>query len=119
MAQLGSCERVVVEKDKSIIVSDGSQAEAVKDRIKQLEEEMEDIDSSFDQEKLQERIAALGGGVAKIKVGGPTETEVNDKKLRYNDAMSAVRSAQEMGIVPGGGSVLVHLANPEFIEGAK
>merc|ERR1719293_173223 len=117
--QLGSCERVVVEKEKSIIISDGAQADAVKERIKQLEEEILDTDSSFDQEKLQERIAALGGGVAKIKVGGPTETEVNDKKLRYNDAMSAVRSAKEMGIVPGGGSVLLYLTKPEFVDGVK
>mmetsp|Transcript_88366 Transcript_88366/g.279627 ORF Transcript_88366/g.279627 Transcript_88366/m.279627 type:complete len:611 (-) Transcript_88366:256-2088(-) len=117
--QLGSCERVVVEKEKAIIISDGSSAEAVKERIQQLEDEIADTDSSYDREKLQERIASLGGGVAKIKVGGPTETEVNDKKLRYNDAMSAVRSAKEMGIVPGGGSVLLHLARSDFAGGVK
>merc|ERR1719343_438313 len=119
MENLGTCERVVVEKEKATIISDGAQADAVKERMKQLEEEILDTDSSFDQEKLQERIAALGGGVAKIKVGGPTETEVNDKKLRYNDAMSAVRSAQEMGIVPGGGSVLVYMTKDEFAEAVK
>merc|ERR1719382_2143186 len=112
--QLGTCERVFVEKEKAIIMNDGTHAEAVVARIKQLEQEIDDASSSYDQEKLQERIAALGGGVAKIKVGGPTETEVNDKKLRYNDAMSAVRSAKEMGIVPGGGSVLLHLLQQQF-----
>merc|ERR550532_471103 len=115
-AQLGACEKVVVEKEKAIIVSDGSRASAVKERIGQLEREIDETDSSYDQDKLQERIAALGGGVAKIKVGGPTETEVNDKKLRYNDAMSAVRSAKEMGVVPGGGSVLLHLTEHAFVE---
>merc|ERR1719223_1183873 len=118
MEQLGSCERVFVEKEKAIIVSDGTYADAVAARIQQLEDEVEESSSSYDQEKLQERVAALGGGVAKIKVGGPTETEVNDKKLRYADAMNAVRSAKEMGIVPGGGSVLVHLSQPQFIEAA-
>merc|ERR1719382_758690 len=117
--QLGLCERVVVEKEKAIVVSDGAQADAVAARIKQLEDEIEETTSSYDAEKLQERVAALGGGVAKIKVGGPTETEVNDKKLRYDDAMSAVRSAKEMGIVPGGGSVLVHLTKPDFVESVK
>lgn len=118
-AQLGTCEKVVVEKDKTIIVSDGSFAEDVKGRIKQLEKEMSDTDSKYDKEKLQERIASLGGGVAKIKVGGPTETEVNDKKLRYTDAMSAVMSAKEMGIVPGGGSVLVYLTREEYLAKVK
>merc|ERR1719284_1893402 len=118
-AQLGTCEKLVVEKEKTVIVSDAQFADAVKERIGQLEALIDETDSSYDQEKLQERIASLGGGVAKIKVGGPTETEVNDKKLRYNDAMSAVRSAQEMGIVPGGGSVLVYMTKDEFAEAVK
>ncbi|CAE8672734.1 unnamed protein product, partial [Polarella glacialis] len=117
--QLGSCEKVVVEKDKAVIVSDGFTADAVKARIEQLEKLIEDTDSSYDQEKIQERIASLGGGVAKIKVGGATETEVNDKKLRYTDAMSAVRSAKELGIVPGGGSVLLYLSRAEFVDAVK
>merc|ERR1719223_386486 len=116
MEQLGSCERVFVEKEKAIIVSDGTYADAVAARIQQLEDEVEESSSSYEQEKLQERIASLGGGVAKIKVGGPTETEVNDKKLRYNDAMSAVASAKQMGIVPGGGSLLLYLQQPQFVE---
>merc|ERR550532_1971172 len=119
MDQLGSCERVVVEKEKAILVTDGSRAEDVKARIQQLEDEIDESNSKYDVEKLQERIAALGGGVAKIKVGGPTETEVEDKKLRYNDAMSAVRSAKELGIVPGGGSVLVHLTKPDFVASVQ
>lgn len=95
--QLGTCEKVVVEKEKAVLVTDGSHADSVKERIVQLEQLLEDTDSSYDQEKIQERIASLGGGVAKIKVGGATETEMNDKKLRYTDAISAVRSAKEMG----------------------
>merc|ERR1719223_449637 len=118
MEQLGSCERVFVEKEKAIIVSDGTYADAVAARIQQLEDEVEESSSSYDQEKLQERVAALGGGVAKIKVGGPTETEVNDKKLRYSDALNAVRSAKEMGIIPGGGSVLLHLSQKQFVDAA-
>jgi len=118
LEHLGTCERVVVEKEKAIIISDGANADAVARRIKQLQAEYDETTSSFDRDKLKERIAALGGGVAKIKVGGPTETEVNDKKLRYNDAMSAVKSAKEMGIVAGGGSVLLHLSQPQFEERA-
>eukprot|EP00927_Polykrikos_kofoidii_P067667 TRINITY_DN63114_c0_g1_i1.p1 TRINITY_DN63114_c0_g1~~TRINITY_DN63114_c0_g1_i1.p1 ORF type:complete len:630 (+),score=116.30 TRINITY_DN63114_c0_g1_i1:61-1950(+) len=114
--QLGTCERVVVEKDKTIIVNDGMAAEAVKARIQQLEAEVTETASSFDTQKLRERIAVLAGGVAKIKVGGATETEVNEKKLRYTDAMNAVRSANAMGVVPGGGSTLLYLMRPEFVE---
>jgi len=80
-----------------------------------MEDALEDA-SQYDRDNLLERIAALGGGVAKIKVGGATETEVEDKKLRYNDAMNAVKSAKELGVVPGGGSVLLHLARPEFAD---
>jgi len=116
MQQLGTCERVVVEKERAVIISDGSQAEQVQMRIEQLDREMDDTDSSYDKEKFADRIAALGGGVAKIKVGGATETEVNDKKLRYDDALQAVGSAREKGIVPGGGSILLHLQQQKYID---
>mmetsp|Transcript_20484 Transcript_20484/g.36793 ORF Transcript_20484/g.36793 Transcript_20484/m.36793 type:complete len:613 (-) Transcript_20484:88-1926(-) len=114
--QLGTCEKVVVEKEKAVIVSDSQFADSVKERIGQLERLIEETDSSYDAEKIQERIASLGGGVAKIKVGGATETEVNDKKLRYTDAMSAVRSAKEMGIVPGGGTLLMYLTADKYLQ---
>jgi len=112
---LGSCERVVIEKEKATVVTDGAHAEDVAERIALMEDALEDA-SQYDRDNLLERIAALGGGVAKIKVGGATETEVEDKKLRYNDAMNAVKSAKELGVVPGGGSVLLHLARPEFAD---
>merc|ERR1712136_102704 len=115
----GTCEAVVVEKEKSIIVTDGSHAEDIQRRIKQLQREAGETDNSYDKAKFRERIASLGGGVAKIKVGGATETEVNDKKLRFADAMHAVRSAQEMGFVPGGGSVLLYLGREDFRQGVK
>lgn len=117
--KLGTCERVVAEKDKTILVSDGSQDAVVRARITQLSSEAASATSVYEAEKLQERISALGGGVAKIKVGGATETEVNDKKLRYTDAINAVRSAKEMGIIPGGGSSLVYLSRPEFADSVK
>eukprot|EP00419_Tripos_fusus_P000873 CAMPEP_0172672718 /NCGR_PEP_ID=MMETSP1074-20121228/11721_1 /TAXON_ID=2916 /ORGANISM="Ceratium fusus, Strain PA161109" /LENGTH=552 /DNA_ID=CAMNT_0013489947 /DNA_START=128 /DNA_END=1786 /DNA_ORIENTATION=- len=112
---LGSCERVVIEKDKATVVTDGAHTEAVAGRIATMEDALEDA-SQYDRDNLLERIAALGGGVAKVKVGGATETEVEDKKLRYNDAINAVKSAQELGVVPGGGSVLLHLTRPEFAD---
>eukprot|EP00811_Abedinium_folium_P007078 NODE_1652_length_2409_cov_8.007450.p1 GENE.NODE_1652_length_2409_cov_8.007450~~NODE_1652_length_2409_cov_8.007450.p1 ORF type:complete len:662 (+),score=237.12 NODE_1652_length_2409_cov_8.007450:78-1988(+) len=112
--QLGSCERVVVEKDKAVIMTDGSHVDDVKRRIEQLEDLVDSTTSTFERQGLQERIASLAGGIARIKVGGATETEVGDKKLRYTDGMNSVRSALEMGIVPGGGSTLLWLAREEF-----
>merc|ERR1712115_310469 len=84
-------------------------AEAMEKRIQQIRTEAENTDSQFDKEKAQERIAALGGGIARIKVGAATETELKDKKLRYEDALNSVESARELGIVPGGGSCLAHI----------
>mmetsp|Transcript_48075 Transcript_48075/g.88576 ORF Transcript_48075/g.88576 Transcript_48075/m.88576 type:complete len:621 (-) Transcript_48075:151-2013(-) len=117
--QLGTCERIVVEKEKAIIVSSSEYAQDVQARIEQLENEMDLVSSDYDKEKLQERVASLGGGIAKIKVGGATETEMNDKKLRYNDAMAAVKSAKEMGIIPGGGTVLMYLATHDLDQQVK
>jgi chaperonin GroEL len=106
---LGTCERLVVAKEECTIVTDGVQAEAVTKRIASIRKEVEGSDSSFDKEKAEERVAALGGGIARIKVGAATETELRDKKLRYEDALNSVRSALEMGVVPGGGATLVYL----------
>mmetsp|Transcript_58154 Transcript_58154/g.138415 ORF Transcript_58154/g.138415 Transcript_58154/m.138415 type:complete len:625 (-) Transcript_58154:110-1984(-) len=117
--QLGTCERVVVEKEKAIIIGSADYSAGVQERIQQLENEMEDATSDYDKDKIQERIASLGGGIAKIKVGGATETEMTDKKLRYNDAMAAVKSAKEMGIIPGGGTVLMYLATEDFEQEVK
>merc|ERR1712157_54763 len=106
---LGTCERMVIGKEETTIVTDGKQAEAMEKRIQQIRTEAENTDSQFDKEKAEERVAALGGGIARIKVGAATETELKDKKLRYEDALNSVQSARELGVVPGGGSCLAHI----------
>lgn len=106
---LGSAERIVVQKEMTTIVTDGKQAEAITARIKQIRKEAETADTDFDRDKAKERVAALGGGIARIKVGAATETELKDKKLRYEDALNSVQSARELGIVPGGGACLAYL----------
>lgn len=111
MDMLGTAERIVVAKEQSTIVTDGKQEEAIEARIAQIRREAESADTDFDREKATERVAALGGGIARIKVGAATETELKDKKLRYEDALNSVDSARELGIVPGGGSTLAHLQN--------
>jgi chaperonin GroEL len=113
---LGRAERVVVGKELTTIISTGEHQEEVKKRIAQIRKEIEDTDSQFDREKGEERIARLGGGIARIKVGAATETELKDKKLRYEDALNSTKCALEEGIVPGGGTTLAFLAQkvPEF-----
>jgi len=106
---LGTAERVVVSKETTTIVTDGSQQEQIAARIAQIRREAEGADNEFDKEKARERVASLGGGIARIKVGAATETELKDKKLRYEDALNSVDSARELGIVPGGGACLAHL----------
>src|SRR6202044_290585 len=99
--------RVVVAKDNTTIVDGSGDAEAIKGRINQIKAEIENTDSDFDREKLQERLAKLSGGVAVVKVGAATETEMKEKKHRVEDALQATRAALEEGIVPGGGSALL------------
>ena len=106
---LGKARRVVVKKDSTTIVSEGN-SEAIKIRCEQLRKQISNTDSSYEKEKFQDRIAKLSGGIAVIKVGAVTETEMKDKKLRLEDAINATRAAVEEGIVPGGGTLLVHLA---------
>eukprot|EP00542_Grammatophora_oceanica_P010113 CAMPEP_0194045008 /NCGR_PEP_ID=MMETSP0009_2-20130614/16389_1 /TAXON_ID=210454 /ORGANISM="Grammatophora oceanica, Strain CCMP 410" /LENGTH=598 /DNA_ID=CAMNT_0038689725 /DNA_START=71 /DNA_END=1867 /DNA_ORIENTATION=- len=108
---LGTADRIVVGKESTTIVTDGKQEEAIEARIAQLRKEAELADTEFDKEKCTERVASLGGGIARIKVGAATETELKDKKLRYEDALNSVDSARELGIVPGGGACLAHLQN--------
>ena len=105
--QLGRARRVVITKDNTTIVDGAGDAEAIKGRINQIKGEIENTDSDFDREKLQERLAKLAGGVALIKVGAATETELKEKKHRVEDALSATRAALEEGIVPGGGVALL------------
>jgi chaperonin GroEL len=105
---LGTARRVVVTKDDATIVDGGGDKTAVEDRIRQIRNEIENTDSDWDKEKLQERLAKLAGGVCVIKVGAATEVELKEKKHRLEDAISATRAAIEEGIVAGGGSALVH-----------
>jgi chaperonin GroEL len=105
---LGSARRVVVTKDDTTVVDGGGDRAAVEDRVRQIRSEIENTDSDWDREKLQERLAKLAGGVCVIGVGAATEVELKERKHRIEDAVSATRAAIEEGIVPGGGSALVH-----------
>ena len=107
LSQLGRARRVVVTKDTSTIVDGAGDTTAIKGRINQIKAEIENTDSDFDREKLQERLAKLSGGVAVVKVGAATETEMKEKKHRVEDALQATRAALEEGIVPGGGVALL------------
>lgn len=118
MEDLGTAERIVIGKETTTIISTGEFEDAVKKRIEQINMELENTDSQFDTEKLEERRARLGGGVARILIGAATETELKDKKLRCEDALNATKAAMEQGILPGGGAALAHLAPgiPKFAE---
>jgi len=109
---LGTARRINITKDSTVIVAEGNEA-GVKSRCDQIRRQMEETESSYDKEKLQERLAKLSGGVAVVKVGAATETEMKDRKLRLEDAINATKAAVEEGIVPGGGTTLAHLA-PEL-----
>src|SRR5918912_241945 len=117
--QLGRARRVVVAKDNTTIIDGAGESDAIKGRIRQIQSEIEDTDSDFDREKLQERLAKLSGGVAVVKVGAATETEMKEKKHRVEDALQATRAALEEGIVPGGGVALLRASEavkPEAYE---
>ena len=110
LSQLGKARKIVIDKDSTTIVDGAGDSEAIKGRIKQLKAEVENTDSDFDREKLQERLAKLSGGVAVVKVGAATETEMKEKKHRVEDALQATRAALEEGIVAGGGVALLNAA---------
>ncbi len=116
ISQLGRARRVVVAKDNTTVIDGAGDAEAIKGRIKQIKSEIETTDSDFDREKLQERLAKLSGGVAVVKVGAATETEMKEKKHRVEDALQATRAALEEGIVPGGGVALLQSADAIDLE---
>src|SRR5882762_9336395 len=111
LTQLGHARKVVVTKDSTTLIDGAGEADAIKGRIKQLKAEIENTDSDFDREKLQERLAKLSGGVAVVKVGASTETEMKEKKHRVEDALQAARAALEEGQVPGGGVALINAAD--------
>jgi chaperonin GroEL len=117
LAQLGRARKVVVDKDTTTIIDGAGDSEAIKARIKQLKSEIETTDSDFDREKLQERLAKLSGGVAVVKVGAATETEMKEKKHRVEDALQATRAALEEGIVPGGGVALLNAIKAIDLDG--
>ena len=109
LEMLGTARRITINKDTTTIVAEGNEA-AVGARCEQIKKQMDETDSTYDKDKLQERLAKLAGGVAVVKVGAATETEMKDKKLRLEDAINATKAAVEEGIVPGGGTTLAHLA---------
>ena len=108
ISQLGHARKVVVDKDTTTIIDGGGKSDDIKSRIKQLKSEIENTDSDFDREKLQERLAKLAGGVAVVKVGAATEVEIKEKKHRVEDALKATRAALEEGIGSGGGVALLN-----------
>ena len=114
---LGQARRLTITKDTTTIVADGNEKD-LKARCEQIRRQIEETDSTYDKEKLQERLAKLSGGVAVIKVGAATETEMKDRKLRLEDAINATKAAVEEGIVPGGGTTLAHLA-PQLADWAS
>src|SRR5437660_612239 len=116
VSQLGRARRVVVAKDTTTIVDGNGESDAIKGRINQIKNEIENTDSDFDREKLQERLAKLAGGVAVVKVGAATETEMKEKKHRVEDALQTTRAALEEGIVPGGGVALLRAAKSIKID---
>jgi chaperonin GroEL len=128
LAQLGKARRVVIAKDNTTIIDGAGEADDIKGRIKQIKQEIDNTDSDFDREKLQERLAKLAGGVAVVKVGAATETEMKEKKHRVEDALQATRAALEEGVVPGGGVALLNaqagldpekLDDPDEVTGAR
>jgi chaperonin GroEL len=117
VSQLGRARRVVVAKDTTTIIDGAGDTDAIKGRINQIKTEIENTDSDFDREKLQERLAKLSGGVAVVKVGAATETEMKEKKHRVEDALQATRAALEEGIVPGGGVALLEASVAIDLDG--
>ena len=113
---LGQARRITITKDNTTIIAEGNEQD-VKARCEQIRRQLEETESSYDKEKLQERLAKLAGGVAVVKVGAATETEMKDRKLRLEDAINATKAAVEEGIVPGGGTTLAHLT-PQLEEWA-
>jgi chaperonin GroEL len=119
LAMLGSAKRITITKDDTTIVEGKGENAAIQGRIAQIRRQIEDTDSDYDREKLQERLAKLAGGVAVIQVGAATETELKEKKHRIEDALSATRAAVEEGIVPGGGVTLLKCVKAVEAAGAQ
>ena len=108
---LGQANQIKVDKDNTTIIGGRGSSEEIKKRIEQIKRQIKETKSDYDREKLQERLAKLTGGVAVIKVGAPTETEMKERKHRVEDAVAATKAAVEEGIVPGGGTILVQISS--------
>ncbi len=119
LSQLGRAEKVIVQKENTIVVGGSGEDKQIRDRINSIKAQIEETTSDFDKEKLQERLAKLSGGVAVIQVGAATETEMKEKKLRIEDALAATRAAVEEGIVSGGGTAFINVISKvkELIKG--
>jgi chaperonin GroEL len=111
LADRGTAKRIVIDKDNTTIIEGGGKKEQIKGRIEQIRREVENTTSDYDREKLEERLAKLSGGVAKVMVGAATESEMKEKKARVEDALHATRAAVEEGILPGGGVALLRASN--------
>ena len=119
MDMLGRARQVKVTKENTTIVDGAGDSQAIKDRVGQIRTQISTTTSDYDKEKLQERLAKLAGGVAVIKVGAATETEMKEKKLRIEDALNATRAAVEEGVVAGGGTIFVLVGQRQFLPGAE
>ena len=110
LSDLGRAKKVIIDKDNTTIIEGAGKSSDIKGRIDQLRREIENVTSDYDREKLEERLAKLAGGVAKVNVGAATESEMKEKKARVEDALHATRAAVEEGILPGGGVALLRAA---------
>ena len=108
---LGKAKRVVIDKENTTIVEGAGKSADIKGRVNQIRKQIDETTSDYDREKLQERLAKLAGGVAVLKIGAATETEMKEKKARVEDALHATRAAVEEGVVPGGGVALIRAAS--------
>ncbi len=117
LAELGRAKKIVIDKDNTTIIEGAGKSADIKGRIEQIRREVENTTSDYDREKLEERLAKLAGGVAKVNVGAATETEMKEKKARVEDALHATRAAVEEGILPGGGVALLRAAAQVKPEG--
>jgi chaperonin GroEL len=118
ISAVGTARKVIVTKDETTIIEGGGLVAAIKERIAQINKQIEAASSEYDREQLEKRRAALSGKVAVIKVGGATETEIEEKKFRVDDAVNAVKAALDEGVVPGGGVTLVNLSESITVEGS-
>src|SRR5205085_3017739 len=117
LSDLGRCKRITIDKDNTTLVDGAGQKKDIEGRIQQLRQQIEDTTSDYDQEKLEERLAKLAGGVAVVQVGAATETEMKEKKARVEDALHATRAAVEEGIIPGGGVAFIRAR--KVLDGLK